>query len=571
MSKNKMTASTKYGPLAMALLLIVVLEGCAGSGSMRPPATTDRVPEILDEMAFYHFSNGTILMLDKNYTPAVIELEKALTFEPDSREIRLSLGECYQQLREYDKAIAVVSAVTPKDSRTWNVLATYYRYMSREDEAYDAYREVLHLDSSNTDAYWYLVQLEMRRGRPDTAVVLMEQLARVRRTPRMLVELGRMYHRAERLEQAVETLQDVVDGVYGSPPGDGFELLGDIYMQLGQYQQAVTVLRRGTEFYPQQIGLHNKLVDALINDVRYDEAAEELATVLKLRPRPEDRLRLAEIYFQLERLAESDSLYAAATQSDPDIYLPQLRLGQLKLLRGQYDSARVHLARAVEIDDEKPDAYLAWANSYLAQDSVARAIAIAREGEFIARPRGRLQFFIGVVYSRREVYDSAIVWLEMAESEEPADLNVRFSLGAAYERAGRYNDADTTFQRLIAVDSSHAGALNYLGYMYADRGEHLEISLRLIERAVQIEPENSAYLDSYAWVLFKLERVGEADVQIRKAFEHVNVEDPVMYDHFGDILARQGLLEQAREQWAKALKLDPDNETIKEKLLSNVP
>lgn len=571
MIKNKMTASAKYAPLAGALLLALALGGCASSGHVGRPKSAERIPEILDELAFHYFSNGTILMLDRNYTAAIPELEKALAYEPDSREIRISLGECYHRLGEFDKAIAVVSAITPKDSRIWIVLATYYRGMNREEEAYNAYREVLRLDSSNADAYWYLVQLEMRRDRPDTAVALMEKLTQVRRTAQMKVELGRMYHRLGRLEDATRTLQEVVDGVFGSPPADGFVLLADIFTQRGQHQQAAATLRRATGFYPQQVSLREKLVDVLINDARYDEAAEELAVLLELRPRPHDFVRLGEIYFQLHRLEESDSLFAAVARTDPDIYHPQLRLGQLKMFRGQYDSARVHLTRAVEIDDEAPDAYLAWANSYLAQDSVNRAIAVAREGELVAQPRSQLQFFIGVAYSRQRVYDSAIVWLERAREEEPADLNIRFSLGAAYERAGRFADADSTFQQLIAVDSSHAGALNYLGYMYADQGLNLETSLGLIERAVRIEPENSAYLDSYAWVLFKLERIEEAEVQIRKAFEYMSVEDPVMFDHFGDILARQGLIKQAREQWTKALELDPDNKTIKEKLLSNVP
>jgi len=566
-----MTTFARHWRYVWALVLTGALLGCAGSRQVGPPAPVGPPPEHLNEMAFHHFSNGTILMLDRNYPAAAGEFEKALTFEPNSREIRISLGECYHYLGEYDKAITVVSAVTPKDSRTWNVLAAYYRSMDREDEAYAAYGEVLKLDSTNADAYWYLVQLEMRRGQMDTAVTLMEQLVRVRRSPQMMVELGRLYQRAGRMQQALTLTQDIIQGVYGSPPGDAFGFLAELHVQMGQLDKAIDILRRGTVSYPQLSSLREKLIDVLIGSAQFEAAAEELVVLLEMRPRPQDEIRLAELYFQLSRVAAADSLYSRIIDTNPEVYLPYLRLGQLKMMRGELDSARMDLARAVEIDDEAPDAYLSWANSYLAQDSIRRAIDIAREGEIIARPRGRLRFFIGVSYSRLQVYDSAIVWLEAAQEEEPAELNVRFSLGAAYERAGRFADADTTFQQLIAVDSNHAGALNYLGYMYAERGIHLETSLLLIERAVNLEPENSAYLDSYAWILYRLDRLDEAAEQIRKAFKYMSVEDPVMYDHYGDILARQGQLGQAREQWSKALELDPDNRTIKEKLHSNVP
>jgi len=235
-------------------------------------------------------------------------------------------------------------------------------------------------------------------------------------------------------------------------------------------------------------------------------------------------------------------------------------------MREQYDSAKVHLARAVEIDDEIPDAYLSWAGILAVQDSIHKAIQVAREGEYIAQPKNGLQFLIGVNYSRLEIYDSAAYWLEQASASDPADLRIRFSLGAAYERLGRFGDADSVFQTIIAVDSSNAPALNYLGYMYADSGIHLDTSLRLIERAVDLEPENGAYLDSYAWVLYRLGRIDEAEIQIRKAIEHTIQEDPVVYEHFGDILARQGRMPEACDQWGKALELDPENETIKEKL-----
>lgn len=556
---------------SIILGLAVALSGCAGPGTMHPPKDVGPPPEVLNETAYHHFSNGTILMLDKNFSAAAAELEKALSYEPDSREIRISLGECYFNLREFEKAVTVVSVIAAKDGKTWDLLAKYYRNLDRQEEAYRAYQEVLRLDSGNTEAYRYLVGLEMRRGRMEEAVKLMEKLAEVRLSVRTMTGLGRVYWQAGQFDKATETLHNVIDGVYGSPSIGAFELLADVYGHLGQPQKTVSTLQKAKVLFPHEARLQEKLVDALIAGRRYDEAAEELLALLKQRRRPQDRIRLAALYFQAGRYDESDSLFTIATQTDPDDYLPHLYLGRLKMIREQHDSAKVHLARAVEIDDEKPDAYLSWAGALLAQDSIRQGIRIAREGEFVARPRERLQFLIGVTYSRLEVYDSAIFWLERALHGEPSDLGVRFSLGAAYERAGRFDNADSMFQTVIAVDSNHAAALNYLGYMYAERDTNLETSLRLIERALQIEPDNAAYLDSYAWVLFKLGRVEEAQVQIRRAIEHATREDPVIYDHFGDILARLGRIEQARQHWAKALELDPDNGVIKEKLQSTGP
>lgn len=546
--------------------LTALLGGCAGPAQMRPSAPQAPPPEILDETAFDHFANGTILMLAQDFTSAAEELEKALAYQPDSRELRLTLGECYFNLRELDKAVAAVSAIEPKDGEAWSVLAKYYRFQEREDDTYRAYREVLKYDSTNADAYWFLAQLETRRGRMASAVSFMEKLAEIRLSPSTMTELSRACWRAGQVDRAVKILHEVIDGKYGSPPVDAFGTLADLYTNQGKHVQAADALRLALQAYPTQNQFRERLVEMLIAGTRYAEAVTELEALVAKNPRIEDQIKLGALYFQVERYHEADSLFAVVARTNPDEYAPHLFLGRLLMMRKQYDSAKVELARAVEIDDEKPDAYWHWANALVAQDSVAAAIRVAREGEFAAQPKAGLQFLIGVTYSRRQVYDSAVFWLEKALKSEPSDLQVRFSLGAAYERAGRFASADTAFQALIAIDSNHAGALNYLGYMYAERGVNLDTSLRLIERAVKIEPENGAYLDSYAWVLFKLGRADDAEIQMHKAIERSPQQDPILYDHLGDILARLGRLDEARTQWAKALELDPKNETIKGKL-----
>jgi len=552
----------------LTLGLMSVVYGCAGTSTTRTAKPEARPPEILDEMAYHYFSNGTILMLDNNFPAAADQFEKALTYEPDSRELRHSLGECYFNMREFDKAVTVVSAVTQKNADTWLLLAKYYRNLNREDDSYYAYRQVLNLNPRDTDAHWYLAQMEANRGRFDNAVALMERLTEIRLSSRMMIELGRMYLRAGKAEKAYQTLTDVTEGVYGSPPVDAYAFLVDMYTNEGRSDDLIALLRKALVDFPRQIHFREKLVNALIAVSRFEEAAAELELILEDITNPQDQIRLAALYFELGRYTDADSLFSVVQLMNPDQYLPELYLGRLKMMREQYDSAKVHLARAVEIDDEIPDAYLSWASVLAVQDSIHKAIQVAREGEFIAQPKNGLQFLIGVNYSRLEVYDSAAYWFERASVSEPADLRIRFSLGAAYERLGRFGEADSVFQTIIAVDSSNAAALNYLGYMYADSGIHLDTSLQLIERAINLEPENGAYLDSYAWVLYRLGRIDEAEVQIRQAIKHTIQEDPVVYDHFGDILARQGRMPEARDQWTKALELDPENETIKEKLQS---
>jgi tetratricopeptide (TPR) repeat protein len=121
-----------------------------------------------------------------------------------------------------------------------------------------------------------------------------------------------------------------------------------------------------------------------------------------------------------------------------------------------------------------------------------------------------------------------------------------------------------TFEEVIARSPDYDQALNYLGYMLADRGERLEYAHRLIERAVTISPDNAAYLDSYGWVLYRLGNYDQALVHLQKAV--TLGDDSVIFDHLGDVYQAVGDAQQARTWWERALEMDPDNNQIKEKL-----
>jgi Tfp pilus assembly protein PilF len=147
----------------------------------------------------------------------------------------------------------------------------------------------------------------------------------------------------------------------------------------------------------------------------------------------------------------------------------------------------------------------------------------------------------------------------------PGDIDIGFNLAASYERLSQFDDAEREFQWIIESAPDHALALNYLGYMYADQGIKLDKALQLIEKAVSLDPQNGAFLDSYAWVLFRLGRYDEALVQMKEALKN-DQSDAVLYDHQGDIYSALTSHELARESWIKALEIDPDNEEIKAKL-----
>jgi Flp pilus assembly protein TadD len=106
---------------------------------------------------------------------------------------------------------------------------------------------------------------------------------------------------------------------------------------------------------------------------------------------------------------------------------------------------------------------------------------------------------------------------------------------------------------VLAKDPDSAAALNYLGYMLADRNVRVEEAYEMIKKAVDLDPNNAAYLDSLGWVYFRMGRFTEAELALKQALQRFS-KDPTIHDHLGDVYFEQGRLKEAVTQWEIALK-----------------
>jgi tetratricopeptide (TPR) repeat protein len=156
--------------------------------------------------------------------------------------------------------------------------------------------------------------------------------------------------------------------------------------------------------------------------------------------------------------------------------------------------------------------------------------------------------------------------LELATRQEDKDY-VIFVQGSIYERQKKYDLAEESFRKVIADDPKNAMALNYLGYMLADRGTRVEEALGYIRRAVALDPQNGAYLDSLGWAYYRLGNYDLAEENLRRASERIG-NDPTIHEHLGELYQKTGRLklatthfERALEEWNKTVpaEVDPDD------------
>jgi tetratricopeptide (TPR) repeat protein len=177
----------------------------------------------------------------------------------------------------------------------------------------------------------------------------------------------------------------------------------------------------------------------------------------------------------------------------------------------------------------------------------------------------------GTLLTAEEKWEEAIPVFERAVATLPKNTDYLFDLGSALERSGRFDEAVTAFEKLLAIDPDHSFALNYLGYMFAEKGVRLEEAVEMLKKAVADRPDNGAFLDSLGWAYYHLGAFDKAEGYIDQAVQRIDPQDKenaVIFEHLGDVAKAMGKIEKARIQWAKSLEIDPNNTTAREKLNS---
>lgn len=175
---------------------------------------------------------------------------------------------------------------------------------------------------------------------------------------------------------------------------------------------------------------------------------------------------------------------------------------------------------------------------------------------------------LGQAYIGREDYESALPIFEalvggLSEDELKQDPRVLFVRGVAYERTKNWQAAVADFQRVLGYKPDDADTLNYLGYTWVDRGENLTKAFEMIRKAVELEPQSGAIVDSLGWAHYKLGDYEDAKVQLEKAVS-LSPSSATIIDHLGDVYYKLGRKREARYQWERALDFDPTDKEIKD-------
>jgi tetratricopeptide (TPR) repeat protein len=489
------------------------------------------------------FVEGQALADDGDLAGAIAKYQQALLVLPGAAEIRAELAGAYAQQgdltsaeSEATRALAADPDSRPAHRLMGLIVASRVGRAAREAQPELVQRATGHLERSTAQAT---------------------------NDPVVMLTLGELYVRGENYPRAIATLEQFLLDRPGYP--QGMLLLADAYRRSGK-PEAAQALLEGLGGSPEDTPEARRR-DAAAHASRgeWEEAADAWADVLADDPRDSSaRLQYAAALANAGDLAGARGELLALTRDQPEEIAGWHLLARVELRVGRLQIAEEAARKIEEIDPTDSRGPLTLAAIRAERDDyqsvvaiLDRRVATPREADMASGAFAEMAARLADAWTRLGNHKRAVATLESARARLSEHLGLAFSLAAAYEKARDYDKAEKTFRAIIAADPEHDGALNYLGYMLADRGKKLSEALSLIERALVIEPDNAAYLDSLGWAYFKLKRYGEAVGPLERAAAGA-AESSVIQEHLGDAYFQLKRYADAARAFDRALSGDRD-------------
>jgi len=422
-----------------------------------------------------------------------------------------------------------------------------------------------------------IYESELGWSSPRTADKYAEALQMDPGQPRLYNKAAALYLHQKKPEKAVQVLRDACRADPGNAQARGnlaiaCEADGRPDEAIGHYTRAIALEPRTPSYYTRLAALYFRGN----NDRR---ALRILAKGLKESERPNSII--ASCYSIGAQFAASDRIERAVPcfrlimRHDPSQSGPVLLLvGELYENAGDIKQALRYYTHATAIEPPSAQSFLKLGAAQM-QMNMQSAVKSLAHGTRLFPDDPRLLFALGFAQALDEQFRNGIKSFKrveeiVAESPETMQLSSRFYLyyGMCYERTRQFGKAEKVFEKCLESHPDAHDILNYLAYMWAENDSRLEKGLEYVTRALELDPENAAYIDTLGWIYYKQGRYKEALEQVLKATGLLE-DDPTIADHLGDIFSALADSEKAVLHWRRSLILAPDNETVALKLKSH--
>lgn len=527
----------------------------------------------------YYYLQAISMLEQDSLSSSFDMLEHCRLLAPESTAVQYDLSAFYMFLGKDSLAHAMLKDIVDKEPLNMQyceALVNYYNRVNDKKSAIALYEKMLGNSHSKSDIYMSLYSLYSSENDFEKALDVLDKLE-VSEGRNEIISLHRvklllhMQDSTRALAAVRKMIDDTPDNI------QYFSLLGDVYSMFGDYEKSeriyldaiskdstdvsslsslcnIYLMSNRDSLYcntverllkNEKLGVEQR-VSMLLDYARYKDQRD--STYMKgffeeMLELPFDKLEVADLYVQ----------YLLYRKSAPEEVMPML--DRILLLDPENRSALLQkLVYAIEKND--------YADVISCSDNAILYIPDMLELYYY---KGIAAYLLGRKEESVKIFE---LGLSRRSSEASPELvsKVFSTLADTYHELGQFDKCMETYDSALLYNPLEITVLNNYAYYLALEGKELERALEMSAKTIEAEPESAIYIDTYAWVLFCLERYEEAKAYAEKLIQTNSEMSAVEYHHCGDIFAKCGDMDRAVEYWQKALELGEDSKLLKKKI-----
>tara|TARA_B100000427_G_scaffold186196_1_gene154830 strand:- start:487 stop:2106 length:1620 start_codon:yes stop_codon:yes gene_type:complete len=486
--------------------------------------------------AIQFFMDGLMFMEQGDYSRAIIEFQDAIEMGSLSSEIYYSISECYWMIQKYNKSLqyGLLAIDYDDNNRDYSVsLGKKYISLNELEKALDIFIEISEKYEDNADVLFIIGDLKAELNDIDSALVYYQQAYNKDNSLILALEVAAELSLRSNHRYSKTILKKLLLADPSNPR----------YLQLF------------IEALPESNNLDD-IEDLVSNeDIKSNPFINNLYNQLGYEYLMNRSLDKAESYFQKSLAVNDNDRFAL-------YYLSNIYRDLEK-----YDESITVADKHILLYPKEREGYINKIISLLTLKNYQTAIEVSLESLSIFPNDFDINYFLGIAYYSAEKFIEAELYYEKSLKIDNNSVAAMHGLAMAYDKNKKWEKSDQLYIDLIANNTQDAQAYNNYAYSLVERNEEIDYALTLAEKAIQLSPKTSAYLDTVGWIYFKLGNFEKAKEFIAQSIVY-DGSSAVVLEHYGDVLIALEEKDEALVFYKKALELDQDNSVLSEKISS---
>ncbi len=571
---------------------VLMLTSCGGIRSVRTAKTTAKadgaslMKETLlsaeQQRKYDYFFLEAMRMKGKNeYDAAFGLLQHCLDINPTASSALYEISQYYMFLRQVPQGqVALEQAVAFAPDNYWysQGLVSLYQQQNELDKAAALLEKMVTRFPSKQEPLFSLLDIYSRQEKYNDVISTLNRLEkRLGKNEQLSMEKFRIYLQMKDDKKAFQEIESLVQEY---PMDMRYQvILGDVYLQNGKKQEAY-------DAYQKVLAVEPDNPMALFSMASYYEQTgqkelyqQQLDTLLLNKKVTSDTKIsvMRQVIAENEQSSAKDSTQVIALfdrmmkQDMDDPQIPML-YSQYLLSKNMEQEAVPVLEQVVDLDPTNKAARLMLVSAAVKKEDYKQIIKVCEPGIEATPDALELYYYLAIAYHQAEQGDSVLSVCNRALEHITPDTRKEVVsdfysiMGDIYHTKKQMTEAYAAYDSALVYNPSNIGALNNYAYYLSVERRDLDKAEEMSYKTVKAEPNNSTYLDTYAWILFEKGNYAEARIYIDNAMKNDGEKSDVIVEHCGDIYFMTGDVEGALNYWKKALEMGSESKMLKQKI-----